>query len=255
MERKVTELFTLSANTSPPAEPAQPAKPRRPRRHPVAPAHEGVGTARPHNPSQPSPLPLDQSQSNLIDLSGERRVRAAQCKKHDAWTAIDAQEIKDEVAKAELARPVLNLYYIMTTAKTSTQAQDAVKDVNSIHAAKGLFTVELFTWDKIEDLLEQHQDVRAEFYDAISGQMSHKFAAKLDMLLDLVMNRYHGHDRRPLLLDVVLNGAECVLDHPPMSHNVLRSAYRASHPCGQDDLSLTANPILLTIQAVVSLAA
>ena len=61
-------------------------------------------------------------------------------------------------------RQPLGVYAICTTARVSTQAQNAILLINQEHRQKGLFTVELFTWDRLDELLEEFTTIRDQVY-------------------------------------------------------------------------------------------
>ena len=92
---------------------------------------------------------------DLIDLSGQLPLRAAQCKLHEPYKAISPSEIEAEVEKAKGAQWKLEQYAILTTAKPSTQAQRKILEINQKHKEQGLFLVQLLHWRELEDLLDR----------------------------------------------------------------------------------------------------
>ncbi|MEE8115335.1 MAG: hypothetical protein V3T23_13405 [Nitrososphaerales archaeon] len=96
---------------------------------------------------------------DLIDLSGKPPFRAAQCKCLDPSRAITPSEIREEVKKAETFHQPVERYAILTTAKDSTDSQEAILEINREHAAKGLFEVELIAWERISRLLDEYGEV------------------------------------------------------------------------------------------------
>jgi tetratricopeptide (TPR) repeat protein len=107
---------------------------------------------------------------DILDLSGNAPLRAAQCKLHEEWLAIMPAEIRQEIRKAEGFRPPLGHYAILTTAKSSRAAHDEVLKINKEHSERGLFQVELITWGKIENLLDRYDRVKDNFYATPGGQ-------------------------------------------------------------------------------------
>lgn len=95
---------------------------------------------------------------------------AAQCKLYDERKTLQPDEIEVEVEAAKEFPFRLGIYAICTTAKVSTQTQDAVTAINQRHLQEGLFKVELFTWDRLEQLLEESPDIRDNLYLTISGE-------------------------------------------------------------------------------------
>ncbi|MGL6074634.1 MAG: PIN domain-containing protein [Fimbriiglobus sp.] len=96
---------------------------------------------------------------DLIDESGTEPYRAVQCKHHESNKTIPPGEIRDEVTKASSALFGLHEYYILTTARKSTQGQNAVIQINQSQHAKNTFRVYLWSWEDIEEQLSQLDDV------------------------------------------------------------------------------------------------
>jgi hypothetical protein len=86
---------------------------------------------------------------DILDVSGETPVYAAQCKLKEEHKSLQAAEIQAEVDEVKKFATPLGKYAILTTGKVSTQSQMAVRDINQAHRAQGLFEVELLTWDQI----------------------------------------------------------------------------------------------------------
>lgn len=105
---------------------------------------------------------------DIFDPTNTEPVHAAQCKLHDYGKTIPPKEIDDEVEKAKKYRPALGHYAILTTARKSRQADRKVTAINESHRQHGIFTVEVLTWDEIEDLLDEHPEVRDPIYGAIA---------------------------------------------------------------------------------------
>jgi tetratricopeptide (TPR) repeat protein len=108
---------------------------------------------------------------DIVDPSGRKDVRGAQCKQFAADHAITGSEIEKEVVKAETFRPQLQEYWILTTAKQSTEAQQTVSSINSVHTQQGLFHVRLLTWQDIEILLREYPQIAESFYGPMSPEL------------------------------------------------------------------------------------
>ena len=89
-----------------------------------------------------------------------------------------------EVDKAKTFPTPLDYYAIVTTAKTSTNSQLALLEINREHQASGLFTVVLITWDQINDFLNENSDVADEFYGGVGAQTAARLENKLDELVE-----------------------------------------------------------------------
>ena len=69
----------------------------------------------------------------------------------------------------------------------STKAQQTILTINQEHREKGLFAVELFTWDRLDELLEEFPAIRDEVYRTISGEaVRHIEAGLADIGVQLV---------------------------------------------------------------------
>jgi|GEM_PF-474495 len=100
---------------------------------------------------------------DIVDTRGSTEFRGAQCKNHDPSVPILPAEIEAEVRKALQFRPRLKRYLILTTAKSSTEAQQKIIELNRKHAAKRLFRIELKGWEDICLLIDQYPDVFEQF--------------------------------------------------------------------------------------------
>ncbi len=131
---------------------------------------------------------------DILDLSGGEAVSAAQCKLHETWKSIAPSEIKAEVQKAKKFRPKLGRYAILTSAKASRAAHDAVLEINRKHRDQGLFEIELMTWGKIENLLDQYEKVKDEFDQTIGGQRAREINEKLSAIHEAVGSKSQAQD-------------------------------------------------------------
>jgi tetratricopeptide (TPR) repeat protein len=119
---------------------------------------------------------------DLLDLGGTEPLYAAQCKLKEASKALAPSEIQEEVNKAKSFQLPIGYYAILTTAKVSTSAQVTVREINQQHKAEGLFEVELFTWNRITDLLRQYPEVEKQFY----GGLHHETATRLETKIEAI---------------------------------------------------------------------
>jgi tetratricopeptide (TPR) repeat protein/predicted nucleic acid-binding protein len=107
---------------------------------------------------------------DIIDMSGEEPLRAAQCKLYDEGNTIPPADIEAEVEAATKFDVRVGIYAICTTARVSTQAQKAILSINQEHRKTGLFQVELFTWDRLDELLEEFPSIRDDVYRTLGGE-------------------------------------------------------------------------------------
>lgn len=120
---------------------------------------------------------------DIFDPSQTKPIRGGQCKLHGYGKSIPPKEIEDEIEKAKKHTPALEHFTILTTAKKSKQADRKVAEINRDHQAKGLFTVEVLTWDQIEILLEQHPEVRDPIYLPLAHQQTVLLQSQLASLM------------------------------------------------------------------------
>lgn len=93
---------------------------------------------------------------DIVDPTSRKPFQAAQCKHYNPLETLPPEDIRAEVTKALGFPKRLEHYAILTTAKISGQAQNAVISLNEQHREAGLFLVELFSWDKLQDLLDDY---------------------------------------------------------------------------------------------------
>lgn len=101
---------------------------------------------------------------DILDVSGADLLRAAQCRLLDPGKTIPPAQIRELVEEAKKFALPLNVYWIMTTAKVSTRAQNEVIRINREHRENGLFELKVMTWDAIEILLHDYPEVRELTY-------------------------------------------------------------------------------------------
>jgi tetratricopeptide (TPR) repeat protein len=134
---------------------------------------------------------------DIIDLISPPPRFAAQCKADDPNLVFTEDRLRKLVADALKAPHKLKNYVILSTGKTSTQLQNAVAEVNAVHAASGEFIVEFLGWDLIERLLDDHPTVVQEHLTPITNAHLAGIDEKLERLLSLAAepaNRVSGQD-------------------------------------------------------------
>lgn len=122
---------------------------------------------------------------DIFDTFGEDPFYAAQCKLKEQTKSLDPAEIQAEVAKAKTFPSKLDHYAILTTGKVSGAAQLAIQAINKENRAEGLFTVELFTWDKITELIRQYPEIEQQFYGGLRAEEVAVVNTKLDYISSL----------------------------------------------------------------------
>jgi hypothetical protein len=143
---------------------------------------------------------------DILDLSGSKNPRGAQCKNYEPLEAIDPAGIREIVSEAKLFSPPLSEFWIMTTAKKSVDAQLEVLKINAEHRDKRLFSVVLKTWDELLSMFAEHQVVADKWFGGGVTTELRKIDTGVqritDMLVDLKPGgaQHPGHTNNRLLL-------------------------------------------------------
>ena len=148
---------------------------------------------------------------DLIDEGGTKPLRAVQCKHHEPDKTLPPAELKAEIAKALASSLPIDEYYVLTSARKTTQTQNAIIEINRDHVGNGKFKVFLWTWPEIEDELSQLDDGAQE---RVTRGDTGRSAPAICNLLSGVMAE---HFDRPLYssataLDAELDGIKATLD-------------------------------------------
>lgn len=90
---------------------------------------------------------------------GESQYYGIQCKGKDEYTdkQFTEKEISEEINKAKTFQPPLKKFYLTTTAVKNADTEEFVRKINVDHISKGLFGVELYSWEDIVELIDENQ--------------------------------------------------------------------------------------------------
>ena len=122
---------------------------------------------------------------DIIDLSGQEPLHAAQCKLHEEGKVTTRTEVEDEIEKAKGFKPPLGRYIIMTTGKVKKEVHDLLIEVNREHREKKLFIVEVFDWGRTEELLDEYTDIRDWYEGGPSAAAVARIESKIETLLQV----------------------------------------------------------------------
>ena len=114
---------------------------------------------------------------DILDMSGAEPLHAAQCKLYDPRKTLPPTDIHAEVNAARTFTPAIGIYGLLTTAKVSTEAHNTIIEINRKYG--GSFRVELFTWDRIDELLDEYPLLRDQIYKTLSGEALQQIQDKL----------------------------------------------------------------------------
>jgi tetratricopeptide (TPR) repeat protein len=134
---------------------------------------------------------------DILDLGGQVSIFAAQCKLKEEHKNLPPSTIQDEVDEAKQFTPPIGKYGILTTAKVSTQAQRKVREINEAHVREGLFEVEVLTWERLCELLQQYPEVSEQFYGEIASGRARsieKSVVAVGNSLDSLTTKIEGSD-------------------------------------------------------------
>ena len=123
---------------------------------------------------------------DIIDLSGQEPLRAAQCKLHEEGKVTTRTEVEDEIEKAKGFKPPIGRYTIMTTGKVKKEVHDLLIEINREHRKNNLFIVEVFDWGRIEEFLDEYMDIRDWYEGGLPALAAGRIESKIDKLCGVV---------------------------------------------------------------------
>lgn len=97
-----------------------------------------------------------------------------QCKGKDAryGNAVTVDELKGEVRKACTFKPALTHYYLVTSGEADAKVQEEARSINQAHKKAGLFGVDIYSWDQLLALLQDHRKVARKHFRALQVALS-----------------------------------------------------------------------------------
>jgi tetratricopeptide (TPR) repeat protein len=122
---------------------------------------------------------------DILDTLGESPLYAAQCKLKEQWKTLEPSEIETEVNKAKSFPSKLDHYVILTSAKISTAAQLTVQAINQQHRTAALFTVEVYHWNRLTDLIRQYPEIEQEFFGGLRSEEVAEVKSQLSYLVSM----------------------------------------------------------------------
>lgn len=98
-----------------------------------------------------------------VDISGHRdgedEYSGIQCKCKSDGEILTTDEVAAEIEKAKAFRPPLKRYVIATTAKKDATLEEFVRLRDVENRKRGLFSIDVKSWEDIVDMLERHKKV------------------------------------------------------------------------------------------------
>jgi tetratricopeptide (TPR) repeat protein len=94
-----------------------------------------------------------------------------QCKNKDLLVRakLTVKELHEEVRKAKLFQPPLGQFIIATTAPRDARLQLEARKITNRHSRRGQFSVHVYAWDDIVELLAKHEPVAIGYYGSVLG--------------------------------------------------------------------------------------
>jgi|GEM_PF-3825895 len=128
---------------------------------------------------------------NGVDFYGTHlngRVHGGQSKLHQTPAKLTEEELQDEVEKARSFQPKLDQYIVATTSRRDAKLQELARQITKDHRAGGLFEVLVYAWDDIVELLNEHGDVRDQYFDGLTPKQAKKIYAQLARIARIERN-------------------------------------------------------------------
>lgn len=101
-------------------------------------------------------------------------LEGVQCKGKDAryGHSVTVNELQDEVKKALTFKPALTHYYLVTSGVADAKVQEEARSINDAHKAAGLFGVDVYSWDQLLAILQDHPKVARKHFRALHVALS-----------------------------------------------------------------------------------
>lgn len=138
---------------------------------------------------------------DIIDVSSQVPLRAAQCKLREEKKIIQRSTIEHEINQARSFDPPLGRYVIMTTGKVGSQVHDLLIEINRKHREEKLFVVEVFDWKCIEELLDEYLHVRDWYENDPKLTQLRRLESKIDNMSGVIegeSSRYRINDNNDI---------------------------------------------------------
>ena len=120
-------------------------------------------------------------------------------------------EVNDEIEKAKTFHPPLDQYLIMTTGKVRKEVHDLLIEINRKHRDSNLFTVQVFDWNRIEELLDEYPDGQDSYEGGQPAISVRRIESKLSVIFDHISEASGSEDSRDRF-DIEIDEARDFLD-------------------------------------------
>lgn len=102
------------------------------------------------------------------------KLEGVQCKGKDAryGHSVEVEELRDEVAKALTFTPALSHYYLVTSGVADVKVQAEARAITEAHKKTGQFGIDVYSWDQLLAMLQDHRKVARKHYRALQVALS-----------------------------------------------------------------------------------
>lgn len=136
-----------------------------------------------------------------VDNSVDGSMGGIQCKKRDTYAdkSLKVKEIEEIVETAKQFTPKLNKFVIAYTGPRDANLQKEANRVSELNKSQGLFTVQLFSWDDVEDSIGAYPDILERYFPylfSVSAEKIQEMKEELKKADDLILkNQTHQSDK------------------------------------------------------------
>ena len=99
---------------------------------------------------------------------GENEYSGIQCKCKPGNKALTTNEIDEEIANAQQFKPAIRRLIFATTADKDATIEEYVRIKDDENRQKGLFSIDIKSWQDIVDLLERNKNVLNTYLDIVA---------------------------------------------------------------------------------------
>lgn len=101
---------------------------------------------------------------DLVGWNEQGELCGIQCKLRAAHKRLSQREVEEEVGGARHFTPPLDKYIIATTARRNPTIQALAAELTRSHAEQRLFSVHVYAWDDIKEILKRSPPLLRTFY-------------------------------------------------------------------------------------------
>ena len=123
-----------------------------------------------------------------VDIFGMSKGQQVgiQCKGKDNFSdkELTAKEVREECQKAKKFQPKLKKLIFATTAPRDSKIQELARLITGEHKKRRLFEVQVYSWQDVLSLLQNHQEIAKSYYPDFFGPSESKLLTTLKATQD-----------------------------------------------------------------------